>query len=113
MYLEILYIMSVFSLFILTVMTCSQFRVVEEWIVKDQITSLDRLFYVKIYMLSSVVFYVPLIKLLLCSLFCYYACKYIALFYFHKTIYHFFLCFLKKSQKYTLFYYTTPQLHYI
>ena len=45
----------------------------------------------------------PLIKLLLCSLFCYYACKYIALFYFHKTIYHFFLCFLKKSQKYTLF----------
>ena len=52
-------------------------------------------------------------KLLLCSLFCYYACKYIALFYFHKTIYHFFLCFLKKSQKYTLFYYTTPQLHYI
>lgn len=41
MYLEILYIMSVFSLFILTVKTCSQFRVVEEWNVKDQITSLN------------------------------------------------------------------------
>ena len=41
MYLEILYIMSVFSLFILTVMTCLQFRVVEEWNVKDQITSLN------------------------------------------------------------------------
>lgn len=49
MYLEILYIMSVFSLFILTVMICSQFRVVEEWNVKDQITSLDRLFYVKMH----------------------------------------------------------------
>lgn len=49
MYLEILYIMSVFSLFILTVMTCSQFRVVEEWNVKDQITSLDRFFYVKMH----------------------------------------------------------------
>lgn len=49
MYLEILYIMSVFSLFILTVMTCSQLRVVEEWNVKDQITSLERLFYVKMH----------------------------------------------------------------
>lgn len=49
MYLEILYIMSVFSLFILTFMTCSPFRVVQEWIVKDQITSLDRLFYVKMH----------------------------------------------------------------
>lgn len=49
MYLEILYIMSVFSLFILTIMTSSPFRVVQEWIVKDQITSLDRLFYVKMH----------------------------------------------------------------
>lgn len=31
MYLEILYIMSVFSIFILTIMTCSPFRVLEEW----------------------------------------------------------------------------------
>lgn len=41
--------MSVFSLFILTIMTCSPFRVVEEWNVKDQITSLDRFFYVKMH----------------------------------------------------------------
>lgn len=31
MYLEILYIMSVFSIFILTIMTCSPFCVLEEW----------------------------------------------------------------------------------
>lgn len=49
MYLEILYIMSVFSLFILTIMTCSPFRVVQEWIVKDQISSLDQFFYVKMH----------------------------------------------------------------
>lgn len=30
MYLEILYIMSVFSIFILTIMTCSPFLVLEE-----------------------------------------------------------------------------------
>lgn len=30
MYLEILYIMSVFSIFVLTVMTCSPFLVLEE-----------------------------------------------------------------------------------
>lgn len=30
-------------------MTYSQFRVVQEWIVKDQISSLDRLFYVKMH----------------------------------------------------------------
>lgn len=49
MYLEILYIMSVFSLFILTIMTCSPFLVLEEWNEKYQITSLDRLFYVKMH----------------------------------------------------------------
>lgn len=31
MYLEILYIMYVFSIFILTIMTCSPFLVLEEW----------------------------------------------------------------------------------
>lgn len=31
MYLEILYIMSVFSIFILTIMTSSPFLVLEEW----------------------------------------------------------------------------------
>lgn len=31
MYLEILYIMSVFSIFVLTAMNCSPFLVLEEW----------------------------------------------------------------------------------
>lgn len=38
-----------FSLFILTIMTCSPFRVVEEWNGNDQVSSLDRLFYVKMH----------------------------------------------------------------
>lgn len=41
--------MSVFSLFILTIMTCSPFRVVEEWNGNNQISSLDRFFYVKMH----------------------------------------------------------------
>lgn len=49
MYLEILYIMSVFSLFILTIMTCSPFRVLEELNGNDQISSFDRLFYIKMH----------------------------------------------------------------
>lgn len=49
MYLEILYIMSVFSIFVLTAMTCSPFLVLEEWNGNNQISSLDRLFYVKMH----------------------------------------------------------------
>lgn len=49
MYLEILYIMSVFSIFVLTIMTCSPFLVLEKWNGNNQISSLDRLFYVKMH----------------------------------------------------------------
>lgn len=49
MYLEILYIMSVFSLFILTFMTCSPFRVLEELNGNDLKSSFDRLFYIKMH----------------------------------------------------------------
>lgn len=49
MYLEILYVMSVFALFILTIMTYSLFHVLEELNGNDQISSFDRLFYVKMH----------------------------------------------------------------
>lgn len=41
--------MSVFSIFILTIMTSSPFLVLEEWNGNDQISSFDRHFYVKIH----------------------------------------------------------------
>lgn len=41
--------MSVFSIFVLTAMTCSPFLVLEEWNGNNQISSLDRLFYVKMH----------------------------------------------------------------
>lgn len=40
MYLEILYVMSVFALFILTIMTCSLFHVLENRYENDQISHL-------------------------------------------------------------------------
>ena len=49
MYLEILYVMSVFALFILTIMTYSLFHVLEELNGNDQKSSFDRLFYVKMH----------------------------------------------------------------
>lgn len=49
MYLEILYIMSVFSIFILTIMTSSPFLVLEELNGNDQKSSFDRIFYVKMH----------------------------------------------------------------
>ena len=45
---NIIYYVCFFS-FILTIMTCSPFLVLEEWNEKYQITSLDRLFYVKMH----------------------------------------------------------------
>lgn len=45
---NIIYYVCSFS-FILTIMTCSQFRVLEELNGNDQISSFDRLFYVKMH----------------------------------------------------------------